>query len=52
VDGLSFAPARRRSRYLERAGTFMQLHRQRDAIADLEKACELGITEGCARLKR
>lgn len=38
--------------YMERAGTFVQLGRQRDAIADLEKACELGITEGCARLKR
>lgn len=38
--------------YSERAGTFIQLGKRREAIADLEKACELGITEGCARLKR
>ena len=38
--------------FSERAGTFVHLGRQREALEDLEKACELGVTEGCARLKR
>lgn len=38
--------------YSERAGAFHQLGRQRETVADLEKACELGVTEGCARLRR
>lgn len=38
--------------YSERAGAFHHLGKQRETIADLEKACELGVTEGCARLKR
>jgi tetratricopeptide (TPR) repeat protein len=38
--------------YMERAGTFNHLHRRPETMADLEKACEFGVTEGCARLKR
>ncbi len=38
--------------YAERAGTYVQLGRKREAVADLKKACELGVTEGCARLER
>ncbi len=38
--------------YSERAGALNQLGRRRETVADLEKACELGVTEGCARLKR
>ena len=38
--------------HMERAGTYNHLGRRAEMIADLERACELGITEGCARLRR
>jgi tetratricopeptide (TPR) repeat protein len=38
--------------YCERAGAFAHLGRRAESIRDLERACELGITEGCARTSR
>ncbi|HEX3769927.1 MAG TPA: DUF4034 domain-containing protein [Polyangiaceae bacterium] len=35
--------------YLERAGTYSQLHEMGEAHADALKACSLGLSEGCAR---
>ena len=38
--------------YMERAGALNHLGRRPEVIADLERACELGVTEGCARLRK
>jgi tetratricopeptide (TPR) repeat protein len=38
--------------YLERSGTYYHLHKLPEAKADAGKACELGISEGCAWAKR
>jgi tetratricopeptide (TPR) repeat protein len=38
--------------YLERGGAYFQLRQLADARADARAACELGISEGCAREKQ
>ena len=35
--------------YIERAGTYHHLGRSADATADAQRACQLGINEGCER---
>jgi tetratricopeptide (TPR) repeat protein len=37
--------------YLERGGAYFRLGKRDEARADAAKACDLGITEGCARAK-
>jgi len=37
--------------HLERGGAFFQLGRRADALADAKAACELGVSEACARAK-
>ena len=34
--------------YLERGGTFSQLRKRTESEADLRRACELGVSHGCA----
>lgn len=38
--------------YMERAGAWNHLGRRPETLADLQKACDLGVTEGCARLRK
>ncbi|WP_239989021.1 DUF4034 domain-containing protein [Corallococcus macrosporus] len=38
--------------YLERSGTHYHLRDLPSAMADLKKACDLGVNEGCARLRK
>lgn len=38
--------------YLERGGTYYHLGRPDDARADAQRACDMGITEGCTQAKR
>ncbi len=38
--------------YLERGGAYFQVRRLPEARADARKACELGVSEGCAREKQ
>lgn len=38
--------------YLERSGTYYHLGRTDDARADAQRACDMGITEGCTMAKR
>lgn len=37
--------------YMERSGTYLHLRKLKEAAADAAKACELGVSEGCARQK-
>jgi tetratricopeptide (TPR) repeat protein len=47
-DYLSRHPREGRA-YLERGGAHLHLRHLRDAKGDAQKACELGVSEGCAR---
>jgi Flp pilus assembly protein TadD len=38
--------------YLERGGAYFHLRRLPEARADARTACELGVSEGCAREKQ
>ena len=38
--------------YLERGGALFHLRRLPDALADAQKACDLGVSEGCVRAKQ
>ena len=38
--------------YLERGGAYYHLRKAPEAHADMTKACELGMSEGCARAKQ
>ncbi len=38
--------------YLERGGALFNLHRLPEARADAQKACDLGVSEGCVRAKQ
>ena len=38
--------------HMERCGTLHNLGRDRDALTDATRACELGVSEGCARQKQ
>lgn len=37
--------------HLERGGAYYQSNRRQEALADASAACELGVSEGCARAK-
>jgi tetratricopeptide (TPR) repeat protein len=38
--------------HLERGGAFFHMRRYREARADAQKACELGVNEGCTRARQ
>jgi len=38
--------------YLERGGAYFHMRRLKEAGADAKKACELGVSEGCARARQ